>query len=216
MKLDARLRAILGEIACETLADVGCDHGKIAVAALLEDRARRVIAIDISASSLHKCRALGEQYKVSARLECRQGDGLLPLGADDAGLAVIAGMGGREIVKILAAKPFFGRLLLVPHQDPEILRCYLSNKYIVDKDFAVSVSGVYYSVIAARPGGGFAYAKEALHFGLNLPQTEAWREMLKTRREHYAALVAQNKLAAGEIIDKKKEADELCRKYGIS
>lgn len=215
MRLDARLRAILDEISCGTLADIGCDHGKLAVSALLEGRARLAIAVDISAQSLHKCRTLGEEYKVSAALECRQGDGLLPLKEGEADFAVIAGMGGREIVKILAAKPFEGKLLLVPHQDPEVLRSFLSGKYIAEKDFAVCASGVCYPVIVARPGGGFFYAEDELTFGLNQPPTEAWRAAVKKRRDYLFALTEKNKTVSDDIIRQKKEVEALCRKYGI-
>jgi tRNA (adenine22-N1)-methyltransferase len=216
MRLDARLQAVLDEVSCHTLADIGCDHGKLAVSALLAGKAQKVIAVDISASSLQKCRRLGEQYQVSSSLDCRQGDGFLPLSEDEADLAVIAGMGGREIVRILGSKPFSGRLLLVPHQDAEILRSFLSGRYIVKKDFVVNVSGVYYFILCAQRGSGFVYEPQELYFGLNVPQTEAWQKMVKEKRDCFAALIEKNRLATGDIIQKKKEAEELCRKYGIS
>ena len=50
--LDKRLKQILSEINCEALADVGCDHGKLSVAAVITGRAKKAYAIDISEKSL--------------------------------------------------------------------------------------------------------------------------------------------------------------------
>ena len=48
----------------ETLCDVGTDHGKLPVAALLSGKAGSAIATDISAASLQKARLLAEKENV--------------------------------------------------------------------------------------------------------------------------------------------------------
>ena len=52
--LGKRLGAALKFIDCDTLADVGCDHGKAGIAAIRTGRAKRVIMTDISKKSLSK------------------------------------------------------------------------------------------------------------------------------------------------------------------
>ena len=60
MICNKRLRSIIDEINnAHTLADIGCDHGKVSVMCLLEKRAQHVIACDISAPSLQKAEKLG-------------------------------------------------------------------------------------------------------------------------------------------------------------
>lgn len=215
LKADARIRAILNEIRCDTLADIGCDHGKVAVGALLENRARKVIAVDISKESLKKCHSLGEKAGVSDRLECRQGDGFAPIKDGEADFAVIAGMGGREIVKIISNSNYTGALLLVAHQDIEELRKFLSGRYDIHKDFAVSCGDRFYSIIIASPGEGYVYADEELYFGRDFPKTEAFAEMLKAEKEKLERIVKIGCLTEGEAVTKLKEANKLCQRYGI-
>lgn len=214
LRLDARLRAILYEIDCHTLADIGCDHGKIAVGALLENKAAKAIAADISPSSLHKCRLLGDKSGVADRLDCRLGDGFTPIKEGEADFAVIAGMGGRTIIKILSESSYRGKLLLMPHQDAEELRKYLSGKYNIDKDYVIDCSGRFYNIIAASPGA-YVYTACEIFFGRNLPQSEAFKQMLVYERHKLSTIAETCGDRSCEAATKLKEAVILCRKYGI-
>ena len=73
IKLDNRLTALLGEIEGEVLADIGCDHGKLAVASLLEGKCSKVIAGDISAESLKKAVKLAKEYGLEEKIDCKHG-----------------------------------------------------------------------------------------------------------------------------------------------
>ena len=63
-KLDGRLRAVVDNIEGEVVADIGCDHGKVAVCALAEKRVVKAIACDISSKSLDKAVALAKTYEL--------------------------------------------------------------------------------------------------------------------------------------------------------
>ena len=215
LRLDPRLRAVLNEIRCHTLADIGCDHGRIAVGALLEGRAEKVLAIDKSAASLHKCKLLGEEAGVQDRLDCRTGDGFEPVKEGEADFAVIAGIGGREIVHILEKANYRGKLLLLPHQDSHELRRFLSGRYHIMKDFVISCGGKYYCLIVASQGG-YNYSEAEIYFGRNLPQSDDYLNMLAAERVKLSKIVCGNHLTEGEIVQKWKEAEKLCQKYGIS
>ena len=80
--LGKRLGAALGLIDCDTLADVGCDHGKAGIAAIRTGRAKRVILTDISEKSLSKARASAEYFGIDA--DCRVGDGMTVLAPGEA------------------------------------------------------------------------------------------------------------------------------------
>ena len=62
----ARIETILSMIPpCRAVADIGTDHGRVALAALKRGIAGRAVATDISAASLSKARALAESEGVS-------------------------------------------------------------------------------------------------------------------------------------------------------
>jgi len=99
-----RLQALL-ELVPKTrvLADIGCDHARLACAAVASGRARGAIAVDASARALARGRATVERAGLSERVELRRGWGLAPLCPNEAEVVVIAGIGGRNVLDILAA-----------------------------------------------------------------------------------------------------------------
>mgnify|MGYP000259454089 CR=1 FL=1 len=125
----ARIETILSLIPdCDTVADIGADHGQMALAVLRRGIAGRVIATDISAASLAKARALSDADGV-INMETRLGDGLRPLSAGEADTAVLAGMGGRLIARILGDQDGTARslyhLVLQPMHSVRDLRRWL-------------------------------------------------------------------------------------------
>ncbi len=153
-KLDKRLRAVVDNIDGDTLADIGCDHGKVAVCALLEKRSENAIACDISEKSLGKAVELAKAYGLT-NISFRVGDGFGPLDNNEADCAVIAGMGGREIMSILGDRKGIKKFVLVAHKNSIELRDFLSlNNLYIQKDFKVEQSGKFYDVIVAVDGEG--------------------------------------------------------------
>lgn len=178
-RLGGRLEAVLGEIKGESMADIGTDHGKVAVSAILHEKAKRVIAADISESSLKKARVLAESYGIEdIEYLCSDGIKDLPYEPDS---IVIAGMGGREIVSILQQRAVKSRLILMPHQDTWILRTYLLQKGVgIEKDFVVRDGKRYYDLIVVASGK--KYQENEIFLGKNLPETTAFFERLSLRR----------------------------------
>ena len=150
MNIDSRLRSLINEIQGQTLVDVGCDHGKVTWAALTEGRVQRAIACDISDKSLDKARALAKKEDLK-NVEFRCGDGLSVIKNNEADLIVIAGMGGREIIKILSNRPSgIEKLVLCPHTEVINVREFLSsNNFYIEKDYVVKEDKHFYSVIVA-------------------------------------------------------------------
>ena len=130
---------------CEALADVGCDHGYVGIEALARGIAQRVIFVDVSAKSLDKARQnCPDEYLPNAEFVCL--DGLGDLQAD---CAIIAGMGGLEIISILtAAKCLPKKLVLQPMRNQRDVRSYLANHYeiLTDEKF---YDYKFYDVIVA-------------------------------------------------------------------
>lgn len=165
INLDPRLKAVLNEIKpCEVVADIGADHGKIAVSAKLGGLAKKVIASDISAMSIAKARDLSVQY--DAEVDIRVGEGITPLSADEYDTVIIAGMGGIEISSILSkAIKKFNRYIFAPHTKAYELRKFLSEKDILPiRDYKVFANGKYYDIISAEVGE-YKPDKDVLYYG---------------------------------------------------
>lgn len=135
---------------CKVFADIGCDHGYIAKQVLDYNLADKVYASDVSALSLEKAEKLvGMAYEGRFYTFVSDGFERLP---EDIDCAMIAGMGGEEICKILtSAKRLPETLILQPMKNADKLRrLVVSLFYGVEKDCTFISQGKYYDVIKAR------------------------------------------------------------------
>lgn len=206
-KLDKRLRALLNEIEGGLIADIGCDHGKLSIASLVEKKCDRVIAADISANSLSKAVALADNYKLTDKVEFRVSNGFEKID-EDLDAAIIAGLGGYEIRDILSKKmPSVKRLLLCPHQNAMIARVTLNSLgYGATKDFVVKEGNKYYQIIVAEKDAP-KYILEELRFGKNLPATQDYYAMLMDRKAVLDARFEGKAIPEGEMQDEYQEIE---------
>lgn len=140
----------------ECVADIGCDHGKLAVYLLLSGSTRRVIAVDVSAPSLQKARDLSLMLDLSECMETRLGDGLNVLRPGEADVLVMAGMGGRLIARLLAEHEEVARsaraMLLQPMQQEGELRHYLRGAGLgIEHEKLLSENGRVYTMMRVTP-----------------------------------------------------------------
>lgn len=213
-KPDKRISALIEEVRGDILADIGCDHGYCAVGALLCGKAERVYAVDISADSLEKTRVLSEQTGVADRVVCLKGDGFAPIEVR-ADTAIIAGMGGIEIVSILsAAKKLPVRLVLCPHQNAYELRKYVSGKFSIEKDFAVASGGKFYQIIVLSEGAD-EYTEGEFFFGKNMPSTEDYKDMISARRAVLEERFGRMQIPSGKLRAEYEEVKAGCLKLKI-
>lgn len=153
--LDLRLQMLFSLTPeCECVADIGTDHGYLPLALYLEKKCRRGIACDISAPSLQKAVRHSREWGVP--LDCRQGDGLLPLLPGEADCIIIAGMGGILIADILEQGKDILQpdttLVLQPMTAVEELRDYLKNAgfCITAEDMVLQEDKLYHAFAARR------------------------------------------------------------------
>ena len=205
LRLGERLETVLSLLKeGETLCDVGTDHGKLPVAALLSGKAKSAIAIDISAQSLQKAKLLAEKEDVPLR--CLVGDGLTPLRKGEADAIVIAGMGGMEIVQILENAPcVFPRYVLVPHRDAPAVREYLKNKNArILRDIAVKEGEHFYFVIEAT--FALPWEERSLYFGTEGEAFPAYRRARLQKIDKLLSVKSDSSL--------EREKEELTDVYG--
>ncbi|PRQ03469.1 tRNA (adenine(22)-N(1))-methyltransferase [Enhygromyxa salina] len=144
------------------VADLCCDHARLAVAVVACGRAPRAIAGDINSGPLAAARRFVDASGLAARIELREGDGLAVLNPGEVGTVVIAGIGAPLAERLLraGAGALVGvRRLIVQanHGFPKLgsLRACLRELGwgIVDECLARD-QGRLYVIVVAEPGEG--------------------------------------------------------------
>lgn len=170
-RLDA-IKALV--LPAKRIADVGCDHARIAEYCVNCGIAESVVASDISEQCLNKARArLGNADNVT--FVCCDG---IKYDCDE---AVIAGMGGLLIMQILESATCLPEtLVLCPHRDCYAVRSKLTELgYTIDVDTDICDRGKFYSVMrAVRGTQKQALSELQLLFGVNVAKDSA---VLKAR-----------------------------------
>ncbi|MEG1609249.1 MAG: class I SAM-dependent methyltransferase [Clostridia bacterium] len=151
--LDKRLRAVVSQVEGQSLADIGCDHGKVAVACLLQKKVKNAIASDISAPSLQKAKILAQKYCIQ-NIQFRLSSGFDGYVDGEVDNVVIAGMGAGEIKAILSNIPSgISRFVLVAHADETMLRQFLQqHNFKLISDFVVDCKKHFYHIMTAVDG----------------------------------------------------------------
>ena len=157
MQLSKRLASIAAMVTPGSrLADVGCDHGYLPIWLCLEGRIPCGLAMDINRGPLKKAGENIAHYGLEDRMETRLSDGLEKLEMGEVDSVVIAGMGGKLMIRILTqgAELVKGlkELILEPQSDTEAVRSYLLEIgfRIAAEDMTLE-DGKYYPVIRAIP-----------------------------------------------------------------
>ncbi len=166
-KLQARLRAAAQLVLPgKTAADIGTDHNYLPVFLVNSGICPFVIASDKAAQAYENARRSLEQQGLASRISLRQGDGLSVLAPGEAATLILAGMGGRLIMEILAGRPEVTaraeRLVLQPQKNADSLRYWLADHgWRIVEEMIAWDSGFYYVLIAAEPGSMDLSADEA-------------------------------------------------------
>ena len=157
MSLSKRLTAICRMVPAGCVpADIGTDHAAVPIELLRSGKCTRALACDVLEGPLSAARENIARAGLSDRIGVWLSDGFqaLPEGAYDA--AVICGMGGQTIRRILEGRPADRRLLktlvLSPQSEREELRAYLrAEGFRIETEDLILEEGKFYPVIRAVP-----------------------------------------------------------------
>lgn len=132
-----------------TVADVGCDHGFVSIFLIQNHRSPRVIAMDINQGPLARAGEHVKENHLEDKIELRLSDGLKEVKDGEVEAAVIAGMGGRLMVKILSDRPELVKklkaIVLQPQSDLAFVRNTLCRQgFSFLKEDMVREDGKYY------------------------------------------------------------------------
>lgn len=187
---------------CEIFADIGCDHGYIAKAMLKSGKCKKAIISDISSKCLQKAeQLLSEEIKLG-KAQSVVSNGFLKI--DYCDLALIAGMGGQEIIDILTwadiQNKLPNKLVLQPMKNVQDVRKLVIEqgyKVLVDKIFK---SGkIFYNIISLEKGYDFLTSEE-IEFG---------RDNLKNPTEDFIQFISGEIFKLKQILTKENLADEV-------
>lgn len=157
MLLSDRMLAVVGLVKpCARMADIGCDHGYVAIELVRRRICGRVIAMDINQGPLRRAGDNIRQYGMQEAIETRLSDGMEALGRGEAEGIICAGMGGRLVISILErGHGIIGEMrqvILQPQSELAQVRGYLRSRgFIIEREDMVCEDGKYYPILRARP-----------------------------------------------------------------
>ena len=157
IKLSNRLKCIADKVgSCQSVADIGTDHGKLPIFLLLKHRVSKAILCDINVGPLKIARTNIEKLGIMANFEIRKGNGLENIESREVECIVIAGMGGLLIIDILKhdlAKSFsFQKFVLQPRNGSDKLRKWLfENKFIITDEELIKEGKFICEIITVTP-----------------------------------------------------------------
>lgn len=150
-KLPKRLEVIYSLVDGKVVADVGCDHGKLAYALLSTKKCDFVYVSDISAPSLKKAEVLLSDYKNFEAICC---DGLKGYNNVSVEECVISGMGGEEIMGIISSSPIeINKFILSPQKnETKVKEFMLGLGYGIEFDKIIFDKGKFYRIFKCVKG----------------------------------------------------------------
>lgn len=167
IELRPRLRAIAERVLPgQPIADLCCDHARLAAALVESGRVPHAIAVDIHRAPLEAATQMLDEMGLRERVQLREGDGFSALEPSEATTVVIAGVGAGLAERLLEAGAASGRLLgvqrlivQVNHNFPRlgsvrdtIDRLAPHGWSLVD-ECLVRDQGRLYVILIAEPGG---------------------------------------------------------------
>ena len=172
MELSKRLKAVADLVSAgSVVCDAGCDHGYVPIYLVGSGICRRAIASDVREGPLSCARENISAFGLEEYIETRLSDGVSALEAGEADALILAGMGGRLVIKILTEGRTVVRsmreLILQPQSDIALVRAFLREEgYRIVSEDMVYEDGKYYpmmkvTVLSQNPGSGTPEKEDA-------------------------------------------------------
>ena len=157
VELSKRMQAVAAFVPKNTVVcDVGCDHGFVSIYLVQQKICPKVFAMDVKKGPLERAREHIQDYGLEDYIPTRLSDGLSAIKTEEAEVsidgAIIAGMGGRLVVKILSDSLDKVRkmsyLILQPQSELAYVRKWLRQQelFVADEDMVLE-DGKYYPIL---------------------------------------------------------------------
>lgn len=197
---------------CNIFADIGTDHGYLAIHAIQRGLSKQVIACDIAKKPLQQAVTQINEYNLGDSITTRLGPGLSPIKKGEIDGAVIAGMGGSTMVCILEEdkeiSKELGFLVLQPQNNSAKLRKWLMNNgFLIVAEELLEENNIIYQVIKAVPGVSENLNKLELSYGSlkNIKDKPLLKKYLSQEIKKYEKIINQMNKSKNHAIIKKKQ-----------
>lgn len=151
------------------MADIGTDHGALPLRLAESGRASFCVATELSAERLRRAARPPAGAPWAERIAYRFGDGLAAVRPEDRiDTVVVAGLGGRTIVRVLTAPDLAllapARLVLQPRTEEAAVRAWLSRAgwRLAAERVSVERGRAHVTLVAALGDDGDLYRHDAL------------------------------------------------------
>ena len=174
MELGARLKAIANQIGpYQSMADIGTDHAFLPVWLIQSGKIMAAVAGDVQTGPLEAAKRTVREAAIENKVAVRLGDGLRVVSPGEVEVAVIAGMGGSTISRILQSSPEvvknLRRIVCQPMTGAASLREWLlTNGWIIVAEDLVQEDDRLYEIIVAEQGSAEALDALLLEIGPQL------------------------------------------------
>ena len=167
MELSNRLQAVADLLDYhEAIADIGCDHGFVSIYLIESKKASKVLAMDVNKGPLERAREHVSEKRLSTYIETRLSDGAKAINyiKDEDGIsklevqaALIAGMGGRLMIRILQDSldkfTSMDEFILQPQSEiPKVRQFIREIGYHIEKENMIFEDGKYYPMMKVVRG----------------------------------------------------------------
>ena len=195
------------------LADIGCDHGFVSIYMIENGICPKVIAMDVNEGPLLRAKEHIEERELSSYIDVRLSDGMDKLLLGEADSILIAGMGGRLVIKIISDRmekaKVLKEIILQPQSELHLVRQFLNETgfHILEENM-VKDNGKYYPAMRVRwkTEKQKGFSEEELWYGplLLKEKNPVLREYLEDEKAKYTQ-IANDIKNNGNSIDKTTE-----------
>lgn len=197
------------------VADIGCDHGYVSIYLIKQDISPKVIAMDLREGPLKKAKTNTRQSndkKVIENIEFRISNGFEKLKPKEVDTAIIAGMGGGLICKIIKDGEKVVRelkeLIISPQSEIADVRHFLhDNGYRIVSQWMIKDDGKFYTVIKVVNGKDIDYTEIEYKYGKKLidEKNQILREYLEWDKKRLEKVAASIENKDGENVEARKK-----------
>ena len=157
MELSGRLKMVASLVTeGSRVADLGTDHAYIPIFLVLEGKSPSAIAMDVKQGPLQRAEEHIKEAGLADTVSVRLSDGLQNLGINEADAAVLAGMGGTLMIRILQnhweTTVSLKECILQPQSEVAAVRAFLLEKgFSFLEEEMVYEDGKYYPMMKVKP-----------------------------------------------------------------
>lgn len=195
MMISQRLQTLLDYVqdaAC--LMDVGTDHGYLAIQAIKQGKAARVLATDNKPGPLAKARENIIESGLEDNIDLALAEGLEPL-TDEVDVIVMAGMGGGTIANMFEHKNLdaIKKIITQPtHQAPVVRNLTQHFPLKIEDEQFLEEHGQHYTLIVFSPGEQTLSERERLYGPVLLKQkAPSYHQALKEEFRYLKGILSQ-------------------------